>query len=95
MKDKAFTFRNMFGKEREVKYTDITKLKRVKGGYHIYTGKKKIVVDNYTPGVSILWDELKVLKIPNPPTVKRSKNKKQAMKEVAKKNSKNNTKDKK
>ncbi|MGN0815045.1 MAG: DUF6560 family protein [Candidatus Coproplasma sp.] len=64
IKDESFVFRNMFGKKREIKYSDITELKRIKiGGYRIYVGKKSIAVDYFIKGADNLWDKLKVLKI--------------------------------
>lgn len=64
IKEDSFIFRNMFGKKREIKYTQITKLKRIKiGGYRIYIGKKSIAVDYFIKGADNLWDILKVLKL--------------------------------
>ena len=64
IKDESFIFRNMFGKKREIKYSNITKLKRIKiGGYRIYVGKKSIAVDYFIKGADNLWDKLKVLKL--------------------------------
>ena len=64
IKEESFIFRNMFGKKREIMYSEITKLKRLKiGGYRIYTGKKSIAVDYFIKGADNLWDKLKVLKI--------------------------------
>lgn len=64
IKEDSFIFRNMFGKKREIKYTQITKLKRIKiGGYRIYVGKKSIAVDYFIKGADNLWDILKVLKL--------------------------------
>lgn len=63
IRDESFIFRNMFGKRREIKYSAITKLRRLKiGGYRIYTGKKSIAVDYYIKGADNLWDILKTLK---------------------------------
>ena len=62
--ENSLTFRNMFRKKREIQYSEITKLKRIKiGGYRIYFGKKSIAVDFYIKGADNLWDILKVLKI--------------------------------
>lgn len=64
IKEESFIFRNMFGKKREIKYSEITKLKRLKiGGYRIYIGKKSIAVDYFIKGADNLWDILKILKI--------------------------------
>lgn len=62
IKDESFIFQNMFRKKREIKYSDITKLKRIKiGGYRIYFGKKSITVDYFVKGADNLWEKLKVL----------------------------------
>ena len=64
IKEDTFIFRNMFGKKREIKYNEITKLKRIKiGGFRIYIGKKSIAVDYYIKGADNLWDKLKTLKL--------------------------------
>lgn len=64
IKEESFIFQNMFGRKREIKYREITKLKRIKiGGYRIYVGKKSIAVDYYIKGAGNLWDILKVLKL--------------------------------
>lgn len=64
IKDESFIFRNMFGRQREIEYSDITKLKRIKiGGYRIYVGKKSIAVDYFIKGADNLWDKLKILKL--------------------------------
>lgn len=64
IKEESFAFRNMFGKKREIKYTEITKLKRIKiGGYRIYIGKKSIAVDFFIQGADNLWDKLKVFNL--------------------------------
>ena len=64
VKDESFIYRNIFGKKREIKYSDITKLKRVKiGGYRIYVGKKSIAVDYFIKGADNLWEKLKGLKL--------------------------------
>ena len=64
IKEESLIYRNMFGRKREFKYNDITKLKRIKiGGYRIYFGKKSIAVDYFIKGADNLWDILKVLKI--------------------------------
>jgi hypothetical protein len=66
IKEESFIFRNMFRKKREIKYSEITKLKRLKiGGYRIYIGKKSIAVDYFIKGADNLWDILKVLKLKN------------------------------
>ena len=60
IKEESFIFRNMFRKKREIKYSEITKLKRLKiGGYRIYIGKKSIAVDYFIKGADNLWDILK------------------------------------
>ena len=59
IKDESFIFQNMFRKKREIKYSDITKLKRIKiGGYRIYFGKKSITVDYFVKGADNLWEKL-------------------------------------
>lgn len=66
IKEEYFIFHNMLGRKREIKYNEITKLKRIKiGGYRIYIGKKSIAVDYFIKGADNLWDILKVLKIKN------------------------------
>lgn len=62
IKDDSFIFWNMFGKKREIKYSEITKLKRIKiGGFRIYIEKKSIAVDYFIEGADNLWDIVKVL----------------------------------
>ena len=64
IREESFIFRNMFGKKREIKYSEITKLKRIKiGGYRIYIGRKSIAVDYFIKGADNLWDKLKILKL--------------------------------
>lgn len=64
IKEESFIYRNMFGKKREIKFIEITKLKRIKiGGYRIYIGKKSIAVDYFIKGADNLWEILKVLKL--------------------------------
>ena len=64
IKEESFIYRNMFGKKREFKYSEITKLKHIRiGGYRIYFGKKSIAVDYFIKGADNLWDILKVLKL--------------------------------
>ena len=64
--EECFVYRNVFGIKREIRYSEITKLKRIKiGGYRIYIGKKSIAVDYFIKGADNLWDILKVLKLGN------------------------------
>lgn len=63
IKEDSFIFQNMFLKKKDIKYSDITKLKRLKiGGYRIYIGKKSIAVDCFIKGKDNLWDILKYFK---------------------------------
>lgn len=64
IKDESFIFQNTFRKKKEIRYSDITSLKRVKiGGYRIYVGKKFIAVDYFIKGADNLWDKLKGLRL--------------------------------
>ena len=66
IKEDSLLYQNIFKKEIEIKYSDITKLKRLKiGGYRIFFGAKSISVDFFVRGQQNLWDILKLLNISN------------------------------
>lgn len=53
--ENTFVFRNIFGKKREYKYTEIEKVLPISiGGYQLVIGKVKIPVDFFVVSVELL-----------------------------------------